>query len=37
VYACPHDAAHRVKPNEFFAHVLGVDLDQEAAFVGKNR
>jgi len=37
VYACPHDAAHRVKPNEFFAQVLGVDLDQEAAFVGKNR
>jgi Fe-S-cluster-containing hydrogenase component 2 len=37
VYACPHDAAHRVKPNEFFAQVLGVDLDEEAAFVGKNR
>jgi len=37
VYACPHDAAHRVKPNEFFFKVLGVDLDQEAAFVGKNR
>ena len=37
VYACPHDAAHRVKPNEFFAKVLGVDLDGEAAFVGKNR
>ncbi len=37
VYACPHDAAHRVKPNEFFANVLGVDLDGEAAFVGKNR
>ena len=37
VYACPHDAAHRVKPNEFFAKVLGVDLDQEAALVGKNR
>ncbi len=37
VYACPHDAAHRVKPNEFFAQVLGVDLDREAAFVGKNR
>jgi Fe-S-cluster-containing hydrogenase component 2 len=37
VYACPHDAAHRVKPNEFFAQVLGVDLDKEAAFVGKNR
>ncbi len=37
VYACPHDAAHRVKPNEFFTQVLGVDLDKEAAFVGKNR
>jgi Fe-S-cluster-containing hydrogenase component 2 len=37
VYACPHDAAHRVKPNEFFAQVLGVDLDQEAAAIGKNR
>jgi len=37
VYACPHDAAHRVKPNEFFAQVLGIDLDKEAAFVGKNR
>lgn len=22
VYACPHDAAHRVKPNEFFANIL---------------
>ncbi len=21
VYACPHDAAHRVKPREFFAHL----------------
>jgi CRP-like cAMP-binding protein/flavoprotein len=37
VYACPHDAAHRVKPSEFFVKVLGVDLDQEAAIVGKNR
>ena len=37
VYACPHDAAHRVKPSEFFVKVLGVDLDREAAFVGKNR
>jgi CRP-like cAMP-binding protein/Fe-S-cluster-containing hydrogenase component 2 len=37
VYACPHDAAHRVKPNEFFAQVLGVDLEQEAAAIGKNR
>ena len=37
VYACPHDAAHRVKPNEFFTQVLGVDLDQEAALIGKNR
>jgi Fe-S-cluster-containing hydrogenase component 2 len=23
VYACPHDAAHRVDPNEFFQKVLG--------------
>lgn len=37
VYACPHDAAHRVKPNEFFAQVLGVDLDKEAATIGTNR
>jgi CRP-like cAMP-binding protein/Fe-S-cluster-containing hydrogenase component 2/ferredoxin len=37
VYACPHDAAHRVRPNEFFAQVLGVDLDQEAAAIGTNR
>jgi len=37
VYACPHDAAHRVKPNEFFAQVLGVDLDAEASAVGTNR
>lgn len=37
VYACPHDAAHRVKPSEFFVKVLGIDLDREAAFVGKNR
>lgn len=37
VYACPHDAAHRVKPNEFFAQVLGLDLDKEAAAIGKNR
>ena len=37
VYACPHDAAHRVKPNEFFAQVLGVDLDAEAAAIGTNR
>jgi Fe-S-cluster-containing hydrogenase component 2 len=22
VYACPHDAAHRVDPNVFFKHVL---------------
>ena len=33
----PTTPAHRVKPNEFFAQVLGVDLDQEAALVGKNR
>jgi CRP-like cAMP-binding protein len=37
VYACPHDAAHRVKPNEFFAQVLGVDLDNELMMTGKNR
>jgi CRP-like cAMP-binding protein/Fe-S-cluster-containing hydrogenase component 2 len=37
VYACPHDAAHRVKPNEFFAKVLGVDLDVEAESIGTNR
>jgi CRP-like cAMP-binding protein/Fe-S-cluster-containing hydrogenase component 2/ferredoxin len=37
VYACPHDAAHRVKPNEFFAQVLGVDLDNEMMMTGKNR
>ena len=28
VYACPHDAAHRVKPNEFFADLLGTNLDE---------
>jgi CRP-like cAMP-binding protein/Fe-S-cluster-containing hydrogenase component 2 len=28
VYACPHDAAHRVKPNEFFAQLLGTNLDE---------
>lgn len=28
VYACPHDAAHRVKPNEFFAGLLGTNLDE---------
>lgn len=27
VYACPHDAAHRVKPNEFFAAILGGNPD----------
>jgi Fe-S-cluster-containing hydrogenase component 2 len=26
VYACPHDAAHRVNPTEFFAKMLGQDL-----------
>jgi CRP-like cAMP-binding protein/Fe-S-cluster-containing hydrogenase component 2 len=30
VYACPHDAAHRVKPNEFFADLLGTNLDEVA-------
>lgn len=34
VYACPHDAAHRVKPNEFFASMLGDNLLDE---VGKGR
>jgi CRP-like cAMP-binding protein/Fe-S-cluster-containing hydrogenase component 2 len=28
VYACPHDAAHRVNPTEFFAKMLGHDLDE---------
>jgi hypothetical protein len=23
VYACPHDAAHRVNPRQFFAELLG--------------
>jgi len=23
VYACPHDAAHRVDPRKFFANLLG--------------
>ncbi len=23
VYACPHDAAHRVEPNKFFKHLVG--------------
>jgi CRP-like cAMP-binding protein/Fe-S-cluster-containing dehydrogenase component/ferredoxin len=23
VYACPHDAAHRVEPNSFFKHIVG--------------
>ncbi len=34
VYACPHDAAHRVKPNEFFASLLGDNLLDQ---VGKGR
>jgi hypothetical protein len=25
VYACPHDAAHRVDPKVFFADMLGQD------------
>jgi Fe-S-cluster-containing hydrogenase component 2 len=29
VYACPHDAAHRVEPNEFFRW-LGTPLETEA-------
>jgi CRP-like cAMP-binding protein/Fe-S-cluster-containing hydrogenase component 2 len=28
VYACPHDAAHRVNPTEFFAKMLGQDLNE---------
>jgi Fe-S-cluster-containing hydrogenase component 2 len=27
VYACPHDAAHRVDPNQFFKHVLNPASD----------
>jgi CRP-like cAMP-binding protein/formate hydrogenlyase subunit 6/NADH:ubiquinone oxidoreductase subunit I len=30
VYACPHDAAHRVNPTEFFAKMLGQDLSEVA-------
>jgi CRP-like cAMP-binding protein/Fe-S-cluster-containing hydrogenase component 2 len=30
VYACPHDAAHRVNPTEFFAKMLGQDLNEVA-------
>jgi CRP-like cAMP-binding protein/Fe-S-cluster-containing hydrogenase component 2 len=30
VYACPHDAAHRVNPTEFFAKLLGQDLNEVA-------
>jgi CRP-like cAMP-binding protein/Fe-S-cluster-containing hydrogenase component 2 len=26
VYACPHDAAHRVNPTEFFSNMLGQDI-----------
>lgn len=29
VYACPHDAAHRVDPNVFFAHILNPASDVE--------
>jgi CRP-like cAMP-binding protein/formate hydrogenlyase subunit 6/NADH:ubiquinone oxidoreductase subunit I len=28
VYACPHDAAHRINPTEFFAKMLGQDLNE---------
>jgi len=27
VYACPHDAAHRVDPNEFFRSVISLKHD----------
>ncbi len=27
VYACPHDAAHRVNPTEFFSNLLGQDIN----------
>jgi Fe-S-cluster-containing hydrogenase component 2 len=29
VYACPHDAAHRVNPTEFFSKMLGQDLSSD--------
>jgi CRP-like cAMP-binding protein/formate hydrogenlyase subunit 6/NADH:ubiquinone oxidoreductase subunit I len=28
VYACPHDAAHRVKPEDFFANLLGQNANR---------
>jgi len=31
VYACPHDAAHRVNPTEFFSKMLGQDLSSDIA------
>jgi CRP-like cAMP-binding protein len=31
VYACPHDAAHRVNPTEFFSKMLGQDLSEPAS------
>jgi Fe-S-cluster-containing hydrogenase component 2 len=33
VYACPHDAAHRVEPRDFFAESLG----QSTSRAGKPR
>ena len=27
VYACPHDAAHRVDPNEFFRDLISASPD----------
>ena len=29
VYACPHDAAHRVNPTEFFSKMLGQDISSD--------
>jgi Fe-S-cluster-containing hydrogenase component 2 len=28
VYACPHDAAHRVEPNQFFKSLINAAADQ---------
>ena len=35
VYACPHDAAHRVNPTEFFAKMLGQDIGKEMTGASK--
>ncbi|MEX2272093.1 MAG: cyclic nucleotide-binding domain-containing protein [Vicinamibacterales bacterium] len=34
VYACPHDAAHRVEPLQFFASVQGVTMDRREPAAG---